>query len=189
MAFWLGLLTLLAVSIAIIVKWQREQQQKTSAAREREMLAALRLSEAAQSAAAVAPAPAPPVGSPVPGAGFIRKSRLLSKEHSLLFLLLKNGLPDHIVFANVRLNDLLEPAPALDATQRARRELDAARHSVDFVICSRSLEIVAVAELEVPDAVAQTAKRAWLQAAGIRYLQFASGKLPRHTEIRAQLAP
>jgi hypothetical protein len=92
-------------------------------------------------------------------------------------LVLKAGLPDHHVFANTRLSDLLDglSVPAL------------ANLRVDLVVCDKALAVVAAVDL--PDGVQTDAplereKEQRLRATGIRYLRFVPGAFPKPAEVR-----
>jgi hypothetical protein len=104
----------------------------------------------------------------------------LAGPGKLLYLVLKAGLPDHHVFANCRLGDLLEPPPHGGADTR-----------VDFVVCRNDLQPLAVVELSMAGTsdpsrrnVAQT-----LAAAGIRYLRVQPPALPKPADVRALIYP
>jgi hypothetical protein len=104
----------------------------------------------------------------------------LTGPSKLLYLVLKAGLPDHHVFANCRLSDVLDPPPQGWAEAR-----------VDFVVCRNDLQVVAAIELSVPgapDAGRRTLAQP-LAAAGIRYLRMQPPALPKPADVRRLIYP
>jgi hypothetical protein len=120
--------------------------------------------------------PAPPAPAAVPTAAKARAA-FLSGPSKLGFLVFKAGLPDHHVFANTRLSDLLDglAVPAL------------ANLRVDLVVCNKELAIVAAVDLPngaQVDTPTEREKEQRLRGAGIRYLRLAPGKFPKPAEVR-----
>jgi hypothetical protein len=100
-------------------------------------------------------------------------------------------LPDHEVFAWLRLADIVELAPGkagYDAVQRLRR---LTQQRVDFVVCNRKLEIVAaiVIDRAGPTDAAQIEGRRLieesLRTAGVRLVRIDAAAPPRHQQVRA----
>lgn len=137
-----------------------------------------------------APTPSPPVDE-VPAAGlYARRERMLNPPQTLLYHLLKVGLPDHLVFARVTLASLLEAGPGLSGVTRDEQTRRLGTLTVDFALADRNMRPVAVVELAVADAssVAQTDRstaRTRLAAAGVRYVELDAKALPRKEGIRA----
>jgi hypothetical protein len=124
-------------------------------------------------------APAQPAAVPVASTAAAVKARaaFLSGPAKLAFLVLKTGLPDHHVFANTRVSDLVEGTtlPAL------------ANLPIDLLVCSKDLAIVAAVDLNSgtqSDALLAREKEQRLRGAGIRYLRFAPGAFPKPAEVR-----
>jgi hypothetical protein len=122
---------------------------------------------------------------------YCRRPRLLSQADALLYLLFRTGLPDHEVFANVTLADVIEPAPALRGFERDQLARKLAQHRLNVVICNKQLEVVAVVEF-MPGAQADAAQaeslrylESCLNAAGIRFVRVDAAALPRHHQVRA----
>lgn len=129
---------------------------------------------------AVAPAE-PKLASPAAAAAPARE-RFLGKAETLVYRLLKAGIPDHEVFANV----------TLAAVIGGRNEQDARRLSqyrVDFVVCDKDMRVVAAIDLETGGAAnaagEQRFKADSLKAAGIGLVRFNLAALPRREEVRA----
>lgn len=120
--------------------------------------------------------PAQTVLAAVPVAAKARAA-FLSGPSKLGFLVLKAGLPDHHVFANTRLSDLLDglAVPAL------------ANLRVDLVVCNKDLAVVAAVDLPngvQTDSPMEREKEQRLRAAGIRYLRFVPGTFPKPAQVR-----
>ncbi len=142
-------------------------------------------------AGAVLPSNAPAAttaGAGAQRADFIRKPRLLSQADALLYMVFKAGLPDHAIFAGLTAADVVEFAPGSTGLVREQKLRRLAQQRVDFVLCTKRLEIVAVAicARELDAAAADDARFAeeCLQAAGIRLLRVDPATLPRHQEVR-----
>jgi hypothetical protein len=85
---------------------------------------------------------------------------------------LKAGLPDHHVYANTRVSDLLDGL-AIPGLANAR---------VDLVVCNKDLAIVAAVDLPngaQADSLIEREKEQRLRAAGIRYLRLELGAFPK----------
>jgi hypothetical protein len=136
------------------------------------------LPEAPTAGAAAAPAAAS-VPALKPKAGF------LSGPNKLLYLVLKAALPDHQIFANVRLSDSVQLA-GQPATPHARAQLAQAR--VDFVVCNKALAIVAYIDISDgnrADDVLKHQIEPFLNGSGVRYLRVPPTAIPRPAEVRA----
>jgi hypothetical protein len=123
---------------------------------------------------------------------FCKKLRLLPQTKALLYYVFRTGLPEHEIFANLTLADLveLESEPAARSYEREQKVLRLTRERVDFVICTKQLEVVAAILLDrvaAPDAVqAGNARFAeeCLHSAGIRLVRINPAAPPRHYEVR-----
>jgi hypothetical protein len=169
---------------------RREEERER---RFRDMLSEARLVAAAAAANA---AGRPGVQAPVPQSQarppeFTRKSPLLPKAEALLYYVLRAGLPDHEVFARLALADMVEPAPAVAGYDPVQRLRQLALQRVDFVVCDRSLEVIAAIVIErggaadAADAENRRILEESLGAAGIRLLRFDPAAPPRHQQVRA----
>ena len=108
----------------------------------------------------------------------------LAGPNRLLYLVLKIGLPDHLVFANVRLADLVRVVnPA--ATPQARAQL--AQTRIDFTVCSPEREVVALLDITDGNRADDVLKRqleAQLTSGGCRYLRITPNAIPKPAQIR-----
>jgi hypothetical protein len=75
--------------------------------------------------------------SPAPPAGGKARAAFLGGPAKLAFLLLKAGLPDHHVFANTRVSDLID-GPKVGPMNNLR---------IALVVCRKDLAIVAAVDL------------------------------------------
>jgi hypothetical protein len=130
-------------------------------------------------AATASPAP--------PAASYVVRERILSPPETLLYYLLKTGLPECHVFAHVALRAVLDAAPSLSGYARNDHERRVTMHAVDFLVCDRSLRPMAVVELERIDEPNGTAgaRQSWIGSAGLRYLTLPAKALPKKEALRA----
>jgi hypothetical protein len=118
--------------------------------------------------------PASVVAAPVSG-------RFLGQRETLLYRLLKVGIPDHEIFANVALASV-----AGGRNEQETRRL--AQYCLDFVVCDKNMRVVAAVEFE-PAGGAQAIsdqhfKVECLKAAGINLVRVNPAALPRRDAIR-----
>ena len=132
---------------------------------------------AAPSAGAPPVAKTPPVAVAAPPA----RERFLDQRETLLYRLLKVGIPDHEIFANVSLASV-----AGGRNEQEMRRL--AQYQLDFVVCDKNMRVVAAVEFE-PAGGAQALgdqhfKAECLKVAGINLVRVNPATLPRRDEIR-----
>jgi len=141
--------------------------------------------------AADAPAPVAadvPAAAPVPKlAVFPPRGRFLGQPETLVYLLLKTAMPDHVVFAGVTLASVLDvPGTGFDREQQLRR---LSTCPLDFVVCDRDMRIVAVVEIERPGAADPSGmdryKLDCLEAAAVRRVALNPKALPPREALRA----
>jgi hypothetical protein len=134
--------------------------------------------QAQPSAASAQPAAVPATTAGAAASAAVKaRAAFLSGPAKLAFLVLKAGLPDHHVFANTRVSDLMD-GPTVPAL---------ANLPVDLVVCSKDLAIVAAVDLNTgqqAETLLEREKEQRLRAAGIRYLRFAPGAFPKPAEVR-----
>ena len=121
--------------------------------------------------AAAAAAPAAAVTS------WVARKSFLTAPTKLCYLVVKAALPDHHIFCNTRLGDALE--------LHADHPLAGMR--IDIVVCTKELAPVAaidVCNAEERSTSAEREKSERLQSAGLRYLRFTPGGIPKPAEIR-----
>jgi hypothetical protein len=129
----------------------------------------------------------------VPGL-YLLRPRFLSKNESIVFLLLKAAFPRHEIFARVRLADVLQVKIGPQGMERLRAFRKIANQHVGFVVCDRDMTIVAIVDAKEPDQVIdprdqklETIKQRCLQAAQVKYVCVYPPQLPRYRELRDQL--
>ena len=114
-----------------------------------------------------------------------RRERFLSQSETLLYYVLKAGLPGHEVFPRVRLASLLG-APEHASGQALELHQRIARHDLDFVVCDKSMRVIAAIQLnghapiQGKELVSQ-----WLNAAGIRLVIVRPDAPPRREQVHA----
>ena len=191
---WLGAI------VFVIARYRRKRAEREA---EREKQVALLFAEArnarkdAESGApavqAATAAGAAPVTAPATPAAslYLARERLLAPPYSLVYLLLRTALPEHEIFVNLALGDLVDVGPQWQGLERENRLRRLGQQRVDYVICTRQLGVVAVVIVAggvAPDAAGLEGERLRneaLSAAGIRVVRLEPSKLPRHPELRA----
>jgi hypothetical protein len=198
LGFTYVLLFLLPIAAIAYIVWDHKrkaaQRSAASTGRLEEILAV-----AAQKPADVALAPEPAAladaAQPAPAdqpasmpASYVMRERLLTPPQTLLYYLLKTGLPDHNVFALTPVASVLEPGPSLAAYAREEQARIFARHVVDFSVTDKSTRPVAIVKLIVPGDAPQgdlSLVRTWFAAVGVRYVELDPSALPRKEALRA----
>jgi len=98
------------------------------------------------------------------------------------------ALPDHYIYPQVAMSALLDPASSDRRTAYGDR-LRIAQQRVDYVVCTRRCEVVAVVELD--DKTHSRAKDelrgARLEQVGIRTVRFQARNKPKVEAIRAMI--
>ena len=181
MLLWYLFLLLPVVAVAWAVwAYRRQAAQKAAAshARMQELLVVGRRQPA--------PPDSAPVGSP-PSQGiaaYMGRERLLGQAETLLFYVLKTGLPDHEIFAGVGLSAVVDLVPGVQGAERETQLRRLAAHRIDFLVCDKSARIVAAVEF---GPVAQDAqfRAQCLAAAGIRCVRIDPRAMPRHQDVHA----
>jgi len=134
------------------------------------------------------PAPAPSAGAPpiakmppVAVATLPARERFLDQRETLLYRLLKVGIPDHEIFANVSLASV-----AGGKNEQELRRL--AQYQLDFVVCDKDMRVVAAVEFEPAGGTQvlgdQHFKVECLKAASINLVRINPAALPRRDQIR-----
>lgn len=171
---------------------KRARLEAERALQAEEMLAALKVkrSPAADTAAdAVAPAATAPAAA-TPAPGLSKKQRLLQQSKALLYYVFRIGLPDHEIFANLTLADVIDIAPTAHAYEREQKARRMAQQRLDFVVCTKQLEVVAAvvitdsSPLDVAQADNSRFTEECLRSAGIRLVRIDAAAPPRHHQVR-----
>ncbi|MBY0270895.1 MAG: DUF2726 domain-containing protein [Burkholderiales bacterium] len=178
-------LLVLAPFIAIPVLWW-SYRRKVAA---RESVADARWQKLVSAARADPAAAATAVAALETRAAYLRRARTLDPVQTVLYYLLKNSLPDHEVMPQVGLACVLEVPAEISGSAREQRLNGLARHTVDFVICNKALQPVAVIDLPLQEAAAPTPEQDFksrsLAGADIRYLRLSRKALPKRDALRA----
>jgi len=118
---------------------------------------------------------------------YIKRDRLLTAPQTLLYYMLKNELPDNLVFAEMPLSSVLETAPGVAEHARAEMARRLRDHRVDFVIADKRMHPLAVLKLTAHTEGQRhevSSTQRWLAEAGIRYVEIDARALPRKEDIR-----
>ena len=118
------------------------------------------------------------------------RQRFLGQSETLIYYLLKTGVPDHEIFANATLASVVgTPVNGRDREQQLRR---LSQYQLDFVICDKSMRVVAVVDVESAAGAAtagdQSFKSEILRQAGIRVVRVNPAVPPRREQIRALIS-
>jgi hypothetical protein len=120
------------------------------------------------------------------GTGTYKQRKLMTDNEAEFFGRLVVALPEHYIFPQVAMSALLDTASGDKKIAHSDR-LRIAQQRVDYVVCTRSCEVVAVVELD--DKTHSRAKDQLrdvrLQQAGIRTVRFQSREKPKVDAIRA----
>lgn len=121
-------------------------------------------------------------------AGAYLRRKFMTDNEEEFFGRLVVALPDHYIFPQVAMSALLDTASSDKRTAHGDR-LKIAQQRVDYVICTRRCEVVAVVELD--DKTHSRAKDelrdARLEQAGIRTVRFQARNKPKVDVIRAMI--
>jgi hypothetical protein len=191
---WFLLLVLVPGGVILYLVWDHRRRAADRASASATRLHAILTAPAerplvpsAEGEASVQPPPPEPKTAAPLILSYEARERLLTPPQALLYYLLKTGLPDHLVFAQVALAAVLEPSHALSGFALDEQTRRLAAHALDFVVCDRNMRPVAVVELAHRDSQQETgpSRKSWLLASGLRYVELASDALPRKEAMRA----
>jgi hypothetical protein len=187
------LLLLIPFFVVAYIFW--DYRRRTA---QRDAATAERLQDVIGAAAQTPRAPQAPLGNGAAHLGevrdsgaivsYVKRERLLSAPQTLLYYLLKNELPDHLVFAQMTLTSVLETAPGVADHARAEMARRLRDHTVDFVISDKRMHPISVLKLNTPSEGARnelSSTQRWLAEAGVRYVEIDARALPRKEAIRA----
>lgn len=111
----------------------------------------------------------------------------LGKAETLLYYLLKSGLPEYEVFAKATLASVIGASGSGHEREQQLRRL--AQYRLDFVVCDKSMRVIAAIDIDSAVAAAgagdQQFKAECLKRAGIRMLRVDPAALPKREQIRA----
>lgn len=115
------------------------------------------------------------------------KRRALMTDNELEFFgRLVAALPDHYIFPQVSMGALLEPTSA-DKKQAHSDRLRIAQQRIDYVVCNKRCEVVAVVELDdkTHSRAKDKVRDERLEQAAVRTVRFQSRQKPAAEVIRA----
>jgi hypothetical protein len=122
---------------------------------------------------------------------YSRKKTLLNEKEQILFHRLIESMPEHFVMAQVRLADIVEVKKGTTNWRGWQNKID--RKSIDFVICDKSLAVMACIELDGKTHEQENRQKTdgdkdeTLEAAGIPIIRIQASKLPSSEIIRKYL--
>ena len=196
MVWYLLLLAVAGGVVFAIWNYRRKiiARKVASEARFEKMFKAKAAAGAASDLPAVSPPEAATRVTPMAQAAasiFPPRERFLGQSETLIYYLLKTGVPDHEVFANTTLASVVG-APSGDGRDREQQIRRLSQYQLDFVVCDKSMRVTAVVDLESA-AGAETAgdqhfKSDMLKQAGIRLVRVNPAVLPRREQIRALIS-
>jgi uncharacterized protein DUF2726 len=193
------LFLLIAAGIIVFAVWSFRKQvaarEAASKARIERMLRA-----PAQPVAPAEPAPTTAAASPSAPSAFLAvpspakalaavpaRERFLGQAETLLYYLLKTGLPGYEVFAQVSLASVISASGSGHEREQQLRRL--AQYRLDFVVCDKGMRIVAVVEMDSAVAAVGAGEQQFkvdcLKRAGIRLVRVNPTALPKREQMRA----
>jgi hypothetical protein len=119
-----------------------------------------------------------------------KRSPIMTENELEFFGRLVAALPEHYIFPQVAMSALLAPANT-DRKQAHSDRLRIAQQRIDYVVCNRRCEVVAVVELDdrTHSKVKDQLRDGRLEQAGFRTVRFQSRQKPPAAEIRAAILP
>lgn len=123
-------------------------------------------------------------------AGTFKARKLMTDNEAEFFGRLIAALPDHYIFPQVAMSALIESASS-DKKKAHSDRLRVAQQRVDYVICDRNNQVIAVVELDdqTHSRVKDQVRDARLLQAGIRTVRFQSKGKPGVDAVRAAILP
>ena len=192
---WYLFLLFAAGGIGFVVWYSRKKFAEREAASKARLERLLRAPAQPAAPAELAPtrtaaSPSASVAVPTPAkapAAMPARERFLGQAETLLYYLLKTGLPGYEVFAYVSLASVIGASGSGHEREQQLRRL--AQYRLDFVVCDKSMRIIAVVELDTAVAAMgageQQFKADCLKRAGIRLVRVNPAALPKRDQIRA----
>lgn len=122
--------------------------------------------------------------------GTYKRRELMTDNELDFFGRLVVALPDHYIFPQVAMSALLE-ASSGDKKQAHDDRLRIAQQRVDYVVCNKRCEVVAVVELDdrTHSRAKDKVRDGRLEQAAIRTVRFQSRQKPAPDAIRAAILP
>lgn len=188
------LFLLVAAGLVAVLIWDYRRRaaarEAASKARFEQIFNAKAAAPSPEPPAAAAPATGPGVvarKAPAAAATFSARERFLGQPETLIYRLLRAGIPDHEIFANVSLASVVvTPGAGLEHEQQVRR---LSQYQLDFVVCDKSMRIVSAVEIEGAAGTHAAGEQRFmaesLKAAGVNLVRINPAALPRREAIRA----
>jgi len=192
---WYLFLLFAAGGIGFVVWYSRKKFAEREAASKARLERLLRAPAQPAAPAELAPtrtaaSPSASVAVPTPAkapAAMPARERFLGQAETLLYYLLKTGLPGYEVFAYVSLASVIGASGSGHEREQQLRRL--AQYRLDFVVCDKSMRIFAIVEMDSAIAAVgageQQFKADCLKRAGIRLVRVNPAALPKREQIRA----
>ncbi len=123
-------------------------------------------------------------------AGAYRQHALMTDNELEFFGRLVAALPEHYIFPQVAMSALLEPSSSDKKVAHSDR-LRIAQQRIDYVVCNKRCEVVAVVELDdrTHSRAKDKVRDGRLAGAGIRTVRFQARQKPAADAIRAAVLP
>ena len=182
----------LAPFIVIPVLWlnyRRKQADRERAANERWQQMLGKATTAERLPERVVASDIPPAVPRAQQAPYQRRPRLLDASQTLMFYLLRSGLPECEIFVRVGVDRLLSlPVDVADGREARLRTL--AQLVVDFVVCDKAMQPIAAVDLLEEEATAALTtapdfKTLCFAHSEIRYVRIPRNAMPKRHEVRA----
>ena len=115
------------------------------------------------------------------------RERFMGQAETLLYYLLKTGLPGYEVFANVTLASVIGVSGGGHEREQQLRRL--AQYRLDFVVCDKAMRIIAAVDVDSAAAAMgareEQFKADCLKGAGVRLVRVKRAALPKRDQIPA----
>ena len=123
---------------------------------------------------------------------FRLRDRMLDKPATVALYAIRSAMPGHEVFVRVSLAELVDVPETVHGYDRAQRLKKLAPLTVDYAVANKSMQLIAVIDLEDTHPTAeqrelQLAKAEYLRALPVRHLTFSRARLPKYQDIRQLL--
>lgn len=179
-------LTAVLVSVVIFFVWayRKKMTHKASASQERYAQLLSASQKGAATGTGIAASAASAMLRPADAPGYSGKERLLSKSETLLFYVLRAGLPGHEIFTRLNLDAVVDTPRALQDYERELIRRRLTQHCLDFVVCDKTMKMVAAVEFEA-ETEAAAFKAACLKSAGIRLVRINAAAIPKREDMHS----
>jgi hypothetical protein len=192
--FWYLLALIPVIAIAYIIWSYRKRAGDRESARRERYVSLIGAQHGAGTPAAVgrkeqaalpsAATPGASIAQPALLQPAARRERFLTQPETVLYYVLKTGLPDHEIFPRVSLAAVMQSTE--NPPTHASSDAWSARQVLSFTICDKGMHVIAVVQLD-----AQASRHEMgavdqrLSAAGVRLVQVSPAALPRREQVRS----